>query len=221
MFSRLSTTEGLTRLFALVATVAAMLLPATANAAVYITGSWSLQSTHLGFQTTESDYGSASVDIDLGHYIRLGYTYGVEFQNATGYKDPSATDSNDTNASGYCTQTCGQTSNKTKVIQNSVGLTIILYEGQVLMPFLLGGVTKKDMTIDMIDYDTKGNLVHTVETLPGQIVPYGGGGIGIRLNREFTLKFSYQVSPGSIQLPGQDPQRVLDRQSTAGLSYQL
>ncbi len=207
----------------LTAFAAASVLAATdAVAGVYLTGSVSTQTTNQAFQEAGSNYMSASLDIDLGRYVRLGYTYGLEKQQSQGYKDPNV-DLAQGMPADYCSvaANCGNTFNNTTVVENSIGLTLILYEGQTLMPFLLGGGIIKTMTVDQQDYNIHGQLEETKTTTTEPPEPYVGAGIGIRLSKDFTLKLSYQVSPSVTQLPGQKPTKTLDTRSTVGLTYQL
>ena len=54
-------------------------------------------------------------------------------------------------------------------------------------------------------------------------MPNLGLGVGIRLNKDFTLKISHLVSPGQADDPfdDQEPRTVLDRSTSVGLTYQF
>jgi hypothetical protein len=215
--------EAMKHLLAATLAAASLALTPTARAGIFVTGSVSDQTTHLVYTASETEYGSASVDIELGRYVRLGYTYGMEVSKSTTFKDPTAPDGTQQTSSGYCQQRCDKTFQNETVVSHAVNLTLVLYEGQTFMPFLLGGAIKKIITMESLDYDHTGNLVYTPpqsSTLP--IVPQIGGGIGIRLNRSFSLKFTYQVSPGVVLMPeNPKPSTVWDRQWSVGLQYQL
>ena len=49
-----------------------------------------------------------------------------------------------------------------------------------------------------------------------------GGGLGLRLSRDFSLKFNIQASPGVMLHPGDDKATLVwDKKSSVGLTYQL
>lgn len=191
--------------------------------AVYVTGSVSTATTNVALQRSESQYGSASLDMDLGRYVRIGYTYGVEVSRMKGYKDPTANESTGAADPEYCSNTCASVYTNEKVVSHSLGLTLVLYEGQIFMPFIMGGGMFKIVTLDSVDIDPRdpSQLKHTrsITPIPG---PYAGAGMGIRINREFSLKFTYQISQGMVrQLGDSEIKRVWDPKTTVGLSYQL
>jgi hypothetical protein len=194
-----------------------------AQAGVYVTGSISNQETTMPYSYVNSQYGSASVDFDLGRYVRLGYTYGIQKSQTDGYTDP-AQDPLNPNGNPNCSG-CGKTSNMTTEVDHSIGATIILYDGQVFMPFLLGGIIDKFVTVEGTQYSYANGGAQLVPVPPHTSSsgpePYGGGGLGIRLNRDFMLKFSYQVSKAVSQVPGEPPKGKLDARSTVGLTYQF
>ena len=52
-------------------------------------------------------------------------------------------------------------------------------------------------------------------------VPNIGGGLGLKLNKDFTLKLTYTASPGLVVLLDGSKRRVWDKDTSIGLSYQL
>lgn len=182
---------------------------------VYVTGSVSASTSNVPMQTNESQAGSGSLAVDLGRYIRLGLTHKQEVQYSSGYKDTSATDSTTTatTPANYV-----EVSSRTHIISNSLDLTLILYEGQIFLPYLtIGGVVKN------YRFDTA-EAGQTPKSMKGSVgpVPNIGAGIGFRLNKEFTLKFSFTASPGLTQKPGEDePKGAWDKNTSIGLTYQL
>lgn len=200
---------------------AAILTTPMAQAGVSISGSLASSSTNVPLQTAVSTYGSASVDIDMGRFVRLGLTYGEEYQRSRGWKkiDP-ATHSVATKTDPLdcvSASACALSISTTHIIENSVGLTIILWEGQILMPFIMVGAITKTYTFQIEEGGTLGTT-----TGKEPVMPNLGAGVGIRLNRQFTLKISQQASPGiALQAGDEKPRSVWDRRMTLGLSYQL
>ena len=107
---------------------------------VYVTGSVSASTSNVPMQTNESQAGSGSLAVDLGQYIRIGLTHKQEFQVSSGYKDTSEADTTSTTETpaNYV-----EVASRTHVVSNSLDLTLILYEGQIFLPYLtIGGVIK-------------------------------------------------------------------------------
>lgn len=193
-----------------------------AEASMYITGSLSSTQSHLGFSEYQSQYGSASIGFDLWRYLRLSFSHSQELSISQGYKDPDADPDAETDAT-----TDDDPSNdgqlvefysRTLVVGNSADLQLILYEGQVFVPYVMGGLIVKNYTIETRE-EGKADSKKKKGPIPG---PNVGLGLGIRLNKEFTLKFSYIGSIGATQKPFDASEtRVWDRKVTFGLTYQL
>ncbi len=201
--------------------VAALASAATpAFSAIYLTGSVSASSANAGLMSYDSRGGSASVAIDMGRFMRLGLTHRQQFQESRGVvgKDENSCSSDavvdKTTAEGDCLEY----ESKTHVVANSIDLTVILYDGQVFVPFLLGGAVVKTYSSE-----TKKEGLEDTVVKPTQIgpVPNVGGGMGIKLNKEFTLKLTYQASPGVVILSDGTTRRVWDKDTSIGLSYQF
>lgn len=183
----------------------ALLTSQSAYGVVYFTLGGSQSQNNVPYQTYVSRAGSASIAVDVGEYFRIGYTHRQEFSNNYGYK-VSASD-----PSVY-TEFLSQT----KVVSNSVDLNIILYAGDLFIPYLSAGAVVKSYRSDMSSVD--GTETASI-TLPP--VPNLGGGVGVRLSRSFSLKLSYMVSPGVRQEPGGIQEGILDTYSQLGVTYQL
>ena len=105
----------------------------------------------------------------------------------------------------------------THVVGNSVDLQVVLYEGDIFIPYIMGGVIYKTTTV-VTEQDGK----DPQSSQGGGLGPNLGAGLGIRLNRAFTLKLSYIASPGATRQPGDaEKKKVWDKKVTLGLSYQL
>ncbi len=187
------------------AVIGNLVLAPFADAAVYFTLGGSQSHNNVPYQTYESRAGSASVAMDLGEYFRVGYTHRQEFSNNTGYRALVT-------QPGYY----GEYVSQTRVISNSIDFNIILFAGEIFIPYLSAGAVVKayHSGIETVEGSEASSF-----TLPP--VPNLGGGIGIRLNRNFSLKLSYTVSPGKKQEPGGIQEGILDNYSQLGVTYQL
>jgi hypothetical protein len=203
------------------AVTAATVAAPKAEAFVYVTGSLAASTSNVPYTTYESTYGSASLAFDLGRYVRLGFTHSQEIQVSDGYKAVEEEDAS-ADATPAGTTEDGKllikTVSRTHVISNSIDLTLILYEGDIFVPYLMGGAVIKQYKFQMQEGETT-QAPNKVTVGP---VPNIGVGVGMRLNKDFTLKLSYIASPGVAQAPEDpEPRGVWDKKVTIGLTYQL
>lgn len=195
----------------LIAVVVGLTLGSTSgHAEVYITGSVSASNSFVPLQTYQSNSASGSIAVDLGNYMRIGYTHKQESQEADGYKDVSErTGVANTYVKSYT---------KAHIISNSVDLTLILYDGAVLFPYLNIGVIVKNSRFVFQEGDQQPEVIQ----VPAAPAANLGMGLGIRLNRDFSLKITYLVSPAETYDPVQEKAKVvLDRSTSLGLTYQF
>jgi hypothetical protein len=193
-------------------------LESKALAVLFLTGSVSSSIANAGFQTYESRYGSGSLGFDLGRYIRLQYTYSQEYASSYGYKDQNAGSSGQkqTATDNDCSQ-CTESRSMTRVIGNSLDLQIVLYEGTVLVPYITLGSIIKTYEMRLVENGVEtGHDPVTMGPLPNL-----GLGVGLRLNKDFTLKISYITSPSVAQERGEEPRSTWDKKVTVGLTYQI
>ncbi len=189
--------------FALICSLTA----SSASAVIYLTGSFSTSTSNVPLQTYDSNGASGTIAFDVGPYLRLGYTHKQQFDVTEGYKETK----DDAGTEGFT-----YFKNKLQKVSNSVDVTIILYRGDFFMPYLMAGAITKHYYYDYTEGDA--NLKADA--------PYGpvlnlGAGIGLRLNREFSLKITYLVSPGIYQEPNGEEKSVYDKYTEVGLTYQL
>jgi hypothetical protein len=187
------------------AVIASLAFAPSAVGMVYFTLGGSQSRNNVPYQTYVSRAGSASIAMDLGEYFRLSYSHRQEFSNNTGYKALVT-------QPGYY----GEYVSQTRVISNSVDFNVILFAGEIFIPYLSAGAVVKAYHSDIMTLEGReaGSF-----TLPP--VPNLGGGVGIRLNRNFSLKLSYTVSPGVRQEPGGVQEGILDNYSQLGVTYQM
>lgn len=179
-----------------------------AKGAVHFSLLGSANNNNLGLSNQDSRSASASVAVDVGQYLRLGVTHRQGFIKMEGYRYNELV-----NKYFYIEE-------KTHSIANSLDLTIVLYYGEIFVPYIQIGLVKKEYRITSFLDDEEGSVTNFVSMRP---VPNGGIGIGVRLDQNFSLKFSYTVSPGVRQLhPNLEPETgVLDTYTSVGISYQL
>lgn len=202
------------------AVLSVLTLNATSASAVtyYFAGSLSADQQNQVYKKSDAKSGSASIEVGLADTVRVGITHEEMVQSVKGYDQNS--DRSFTPVDDY-----------TRVSANSLDVTLIVYKGDVFAPFIKGGFVAKDYrfkTIEEASIDATNPLgdrdfVYSDQTttLPTW---QAGVGLAVNLNRQFSLRFAYMVSPGIQMKPGQDvneKQDVLDRKSTVGLSYQL
>jgi len=189
----------------------ALLLSAAepAHAVVYFTLGGSQSQNNVG-QSYLSRAGSASVAVDLGEYFRVGITHRQEFSENQGYVE-------------YRTQK-GQyylSPGTTHVVANSVDLTVILYNGDTFVPFIQGGLVRKDYDFEVTKEDESGQVIVEEGQATQGPVPSIGAGVGIKLNRNFSLKLSYVASPGYVTMPDGELAAKIDTYTQIGITYQI
>lgn len=189
----------------LIASLAFIAVTTTANAVVYLTIGGNASQNNVPLSTYNSIAGSGSIAIDLGRYVRLGYTHRQEYQSTQGW---TKEDNNAQYIDFY---------NLTHLTSNSVDLTVILYEGELLVPYIVGGGVIKTYRFE----NRKAGITEKSDPLTMPPVPNLGTGVGLRLNRDFTLKLSYVASPGYTQEPNGEIKGTWDKYSTLQLTYQL
>lgn len=176
-----------------------------AQAVIYLSIGGNASQNNVPLSTYNSVAGSGSIAFDLGRYVRLGYTHRQEYQTTEGWAKEAGSEE-------YV-----EFYNLTHVTANSVDLTVILYEGDLFVPYLLAGGVVKTYRFE----NRKGGVTEKSDPLTMPPVPNLGAGVGIRLNRDFTLKLSYVASPGYSQEPNGEIKGTWDKYSTLQLTYQL
>jgi hypothetical protein len=182
------------------------LLASNSFGAIHLSLQGSLSKNYLGLQTHSSRSVSGSVAVDLGQYFRLGVTHREAFMEQEGYGQ-----TDDTNTYVYA---------KTiqKVVSNSLDLTLILYYGDIFVPYVMAGVVVKNYDVET-DSSTEGRVR---QKFSGPMVPNGGFGLGIRLSKDFSIKLSYTASPGVKQeTPEVEAKSVLDDYTSVGITYNI
>ena len=191
-------------------------------AAITVTGSISTSTTNVPLQITTMQYGTAGIDLDLGQYIRFGLNYGLQVSSSAIFQpvenNSSAALADSANPTCPTVGSCFAVINRSVVTERGLGFTLILWAGDVVMPYItIGGVVKK------YTFSTQVNDGLTEER-QGQTPPSVslGAGLVLKLNRDFSLKLNIQASPGVTMRPGDDKPRMLwDKKNTIGLTYQL
>jgi hypothetical protein len=201
----LSRSKKFSRLMAIALSLSFM----TSNAlgAIHFTLQGSASDSYLGLQTQSNRSASGSIATDLGVYFRIGVTHREDVSDQEGYSEKA-------DQSGYY-----YLKTRTNMAANSLDLTIILYYGELFVPYIMAGVIKKASVTDYIFED--GEKISSKRAEP--LGPNAGVGLGIRLNKDFSLKLSYSVSVGFVQDGPEDTvgRAILDKVTSVGITYDL
>lgn len=195
-------------LFYSIAGTCFVLNPESASAGVDISIDGSASNFDMPLQNSKRSMISGSVDFDIGSHLRLGYTYRVDTMKSSGYKQDSA-------SLQYYYQ-----ESQTNVNSNSVNLTLILYYGDLFVPFIQAGAVVKDYYM----IEKTGGVTYTIDPAKSPAQPSAGAGLHIVLSRSFNLKLSHTVSPGAkVASPATSDKvtYVLDSTTSMGLVYKL
>jgi hypothetical protein len=192
-----------------------------ANAGMHFTLSGSHSVANAGYQKIETGAGSGTVDVDLGEYFRIGFTHREELASTTGYAPLKRTDGS-TYKDSAGAERYGKFASLSKSKTNSVDLTIVLYAGDIITPYIFGGIAQKSYDIETQSQyvNESGEVVNAVEkTQVSFPTPSGGAGLAIRLSQKFSLKMSHTMTMGMKQLPGEPLEKTTDGYSQVGISF--
>ena len=175
---------------------------------VHFTLQSALSENNLPLSSQNSRSGSASIAFDLGTYFRIGYTHRQAINTNQGYVQVTSQP-----------ESYQYKMEETHSFSNSLDFTIILYYGRLFVPYIQVGAVKKDYFL----VSAVGDDEPTESKISLPPVPNGGVGVGIRLNRNFSLKISLSVSPGLKKTtPDQsEPESVWDTFTSVGISYNI
>jgi len=188
--------------------------PSLAGAHLTLNGSQS--ESNAGYQTIEAASLSAGIAFDLGQYMRLGYTHMQQLQASQGFAcekdDPgSEPDGN----GGYLS--CPTFQSQSHIIAHSIELTLILYAGSVMTPYISLGAGPRSYKIT----SKKGSGPEETDTGGGPTMN-GAVGISFKLNNKFSLKLSYAMTGGVKKVPGVEKAKsTVDGGAQIGLQYSL
>lgn len=173
-----------------------------AEAKIYVTLRGSVDDNYFGLKSQKKRAASGSIAFDVGKYFRLGYTHRRASDALSGYYEA------DDGSTLHATE-------ETLSVANSLDFIIILYYGELFVPYVLLGAVRKSYDI------VKENELYRVSfSIPPEIVPNGGLGLGIRMSKSFSLKLSYTISQAKKQdMPTAPVRTVFDSYSSIGLTY--
>jgi len=197
-------TQLLRRIIGLAILASLLMVTKPAEAAVKFSLSGSRSESNAGYQKIESGAGSIGLSMDLGEYFMVGYSHRQELSSTVGYQQKAAT------STFVYFQTLSH------VTSNAIDLTLILYGGEVVTPFIFAGLAVKHYIVDTKEAD--GTVEHLDMPHPG---PQGGAGLSIRLNQKFALKLTYTMTDGIKQLPGENAEMSIDTYTQMGITYSL
>jgi len=204
------------RILALLSLAIAAMLPATAQAGMSFTVSGSGSSTTAFTEERASQGISVATAFDLLTFLKVSGSLRQEANTENGYK----------RVEGTGLYLYSKTA--TKVRSMSLDLQLILYPGELFVPYVFGGVGSKY-------FETS----YTKESLDGSIqsgsnggyickfdirCPNFGFGSGIAINRSFTITLTRTWTPGVRQDPysGKPSELVFwDNYTSIGLTYRI
>lgn len=167
--------------------------------------------SHAGYNVMKSQSASASVGVDLGQNFRVAYTLKQSKQSSSGYAMQSGT------TDCLDSSKCDNYESQMRILAQSVDLSLILFNGEVLTPFISAGLGVKKYTGET----TQGSVTTEIST-PSIPAPQAGIGLALRLNRDFSLKLTETFSQGYTLEPGSATQTsTIDGEFEMGITYRL
>ncbi len=165
-------------------------------------------SSHVTTLKHDSSAATASFAVDLGRYFRIGMSHRQKTEVEKGYKDISGQNDDAVWAEYY---------SKTNETTNSLDLTLVLYHGQIITPYIFVGMASKSYMVSSV---TDG-VGRSAPFIPPP-TPTSGAGFGLRINRQFSIKFSHTLTPSYIIDPvNETAAGTIDSYSQVGVSYRL
>jgi hypothetical protein len=173
-------------------------------AAMKVSLSGSRSESNAGYQKIQSGAGSAGLSFDLGEYFMVGYTHRQELSSTVGYQQIDGTN------------IFVQYKTLSHVTTNAMDLTLILYGGEIVTPFIFAGLAVKHYVIDSVQAGQDPQRV----SMP-HYGPQGGAGVSIRMSQKFSFKLTYTLTDGVKQYPGESAEQTLDTYTQMGITYAL
>jgi hypothetical protein len=173
--------------------------------------------THAELQKTLNSRAGASLSFDLFSVLRIGYSYRLDTESTSGLR---VSDSSQNNS--YV-----NFNNIKEVTKQSLDLTVVPFMTQLIVPFIFGGVAKKDYLYRVQAEDVNDNGIITVEIKAGENGNPAWGwnaGFGTRIpvNKEFSIKVTQTFSEGlKKSSPTSEGVKVWDTYTEYGITYKL
>ncbi|MEZ4741347.1 MAG: hypothetical protein R3B45_02690 [Bdellovibrionota bacterium] len=175
--------------------------------AVHFTLKGSASDSNFFLQTQSMSSLSGSVSMDLGSYFQLGLTYRQDVSSQKGYSQVEGEEDK------YY-----YSNNTTLLKAYSADFILILYYGEVFVPYLITGIIAKEYYLESVGPDGE-SVVTKTPTMPSW---NAGIGVSLPINRTFSLKLSWTVSPGYKQKsPNAELTKTIDHFRSVGISYKL
>jgi hypothetical protein len=178
---------------------------ALAGVSFGVSGAWA--KNHLGLETHTMQMGKATMSVDLGSYLRLGYSFAQILQHREGYENQA--EEGEDPSYIYFEQDVAQNS-------HSVDLFAILYAGSVLTPYVFAGGAMKYYKI----YTEKEGKEPTMDedSAPS---PNWGVGLSISISKNFSIKLSNTWSLGMSKSIDGEMKSERDSQLEVGVTYAI
>lgn len=177
-----------------------------------ITASYSHAVQNVDFEKYSSERVGGGIGFSLFKYMRLDASYSQEKRVNKGYKES-------VDAAGYASYRYFES--RTTIDTVAGNLSLVLYPGQTLMPYIFGGASRSIYRFRMISEVEEGERIEYTSKTDPIVSPQAGVGLQIMMNRNFSLKGSYTWRQGVSQLPGEDAKRVYDGSADVGITYEF
>ncbi len=168
--------------------------------------------THAKRQISANSSLGGSIAVDIYSYLRLGLSYSEREESTYGrqeYRDASGS------------LLLPKFENTVTISQYSLDLTVVLYNGQLVTPYVFGGAAKKSYKYSLFhEYDNLGEPI-VVKVQPKEWVWNAGIGLQMLLSTRLSLKLSYSFSEGQKTDSKGNVGTALDTYLQYGLSYKL
>ena len=211
------------RVLGLAAALTLAVISTSAKASVYISAGYKASQAHSGWQSIDSKGISGGLSVDLGNYIRLGYTHDDSYQTVQGLESPDS-ETTPRGADGYADPR--PVYSKVHTISDSLDVQAVLYAGQVVTPYLIGGAALRHVITTT--YDPVKQEMGVADSRPPKIPePQGGLGLRVNLNAACSLTLQYLISSGIVATPNDvrggeaKVKRVTDGSTSVGLNYKI
>lgn len=166
----------------LILAVFALGIAPRAFSAMSYTLSGSASNGHFGMQTHESRAGSASVEYGLTKQLEVGISHRQALSTQHGYKEVE--DANGKRTVSFRTDA--------RTVTNAATMTYMLFENAPAVPYVFGGVAHHTVYAKGVEAGETSTFSEP------SLGPQAGLGIAVRVSKQFMLRVSYTVSPGTV-----------------------
>lgn len=199
--------------------IACLLGAAGTAAASSITATYSASEQNVGLMKYMNEKYGGSFSFNLGQYVRLDLSYTEDVRLEKGFDEVIDPETAAVAAYEYF---------ESRIKAKSLGanISLILYPGDLLMPYIFAGIAQtiyeRKVIIERTGVNSEAGVRSESEGKTDPILsPVGGLGVAIMLSRNFSLKMSCTLRQGTRQFPGEEAEDVYDKSYDVGLTYEF